>query len=577
MERGKTEIWTSPLLGGFSGEVGARLTTEPDRIQLAAGEWLYREGEPADCAYIVHTGRVEVVIERPREVVIRQIKRSSMIGELALLMGGVRPHSVRASRDSELTRLSRAQFEELVLGSPGFALGLLRSMATQVAANRAPSEAPTPPSTITVVPLDAAAPAAQIAAELGVALAAYRNVESVKPDPDRPESEFRGLLKRAEVGHDHVLLSTDSPTGAGAWSSFCLKEADVVIAVTSGSADPLWLERSSMLRDCELIVVDAPLSSELLRTTAPREVQVVRGAAALRACIASTARRLAGRSVGLVLSGGGARGLAHLGVLAELEQTGIVIGRYGGASMGAIVSGLAARGHTSSEISAMCQRLMLDNNPSNDYTVPAYALVRGTKARRGLLQAFGNHRIEELERRWFCVASDLVGRELIVHRTGLMADAVYSSMALPGVYPPIPTTDGRLLVDGGVMDNLPVETMAKRAEGPIIAVDVSQRLGLVPPSGRPGLQRLGQRMRRVLTGDGRRIPPLRETIHWTIAVGSTDTVVAGMRHADLVISPRVEGIGILDWKQLPHAIEVGRQAAREALEAAQPMIDSWRS
>ena len=265
----------------------------------------------------------------------------------------------------------------------------------------------------------------------------------------------------------------------------------MVIAVTSGSADPLWLERSSMLRDCELIVVDAALSSELLKATAPREVQVVRGAVALRACIASTARRLAGRSVGLVLSGGGARGLAHLGVLAELEQTGIVIGRYGGASMGAIVSGLAARGHTSSEISAMCQRLMLDNNPSNDYTVPAYALVRGTKARRGLLQAFGNHRIEELERRWFCVASDLVGRELIVHRTGLMADAVYSSMALPGVYPPIPTTDGRLLVDGGVMDNLPVETMAKRAEGPIIAVDVSQRLGLVPPSGRPGLQRLG--------------------------------------------------------------------------------------
>ena len=147
-----------------------------------------------------------------------------------------------------------------------------------------------------------------------------------------------------------------------------------------------------------------------------------------------------------------------------------------------------------------------------------------------------------------------------------MADAVYSSMALPGIYPPIPTVNGRLLVDGGVMDNLPVETMARRAEGPIIAVDVSQRLSGAPSAARPGLERLARRTRRLLTGHERPMPPLRETIHWTIALGSNDTVAAGMRHADLVISPRVEGIGILEWKQLPRALEIGRQAAREALQ-----------
>jgi NTE family protein len=149
-------------------------------------------------------------------------------------------------------------------------------------------------------------------------------------------------------------------------------------------------------------------------------------------------------------------------------------------------------------------------------------------------------------------------------------------MALPGIYPPIPTVDGRMLVDGGVIDNLPVEAMASRAEGPIIAVDVSQRLGMVPPAARPGLERLARRMRRLLTGNERPMPPLRETIHWTIALGSNDTVAAGIRHADLVISPRVEGIGILDWKQLPRALEVGRQAAREAIASAQEQIESWR-
>jgi NTE family protein len=576
MERANADTWSSPLLAGFSGEVGARLTTEPEHLHLAAGEWLFHEGERADSAYLIRSGRVEIVVEHPTEVVLRQVKRGAMVGELALLMHGIRSVSARASRDSELTQLTREQFEQLVLGSPMFALGLLRSMAAQVAGNRAPSGAPTLPGSIAVVALDPGAPVARIGAELGVGLAAHRKIAELKPDVDRSESDFRGLLKRTEAMHDVVVLTTDSTTGSDPWSRFCLKEADVVIAVTTGSPSPTWLERAPMLQECELIVIDAPLSAAVQLALSPREVHVMHGAGALTACIAGIARRLAGRSVGLVLSGGGARALAHLGVLEELEKTGLVIDRYGGASMGAIVSGLAARGTASGGIIELCRRLVIDANPSNDYTVPAYSLIRGMKARRALEQVFGDDRIEELQRRWFCVSSDLVARELIVHRTGLMADAVYSSMALPGIYPPIPTVDGRMLVDGGVIDNLPVEAMASRAEGPIIAVDVSQRLGMVPPAARPGLERLARRMRRLLTGNERPMPPLRETIHWTIALGSNDTVAAGIRHADLVISPRVEGIGILDWKQLPRALEVGRQAAREAIASAQEQIESWR-
>lgn len=574
MERDDSESWAAvPLFGGFSGVIGAQLSDQTERISLAAGEWLFREGDRADHAYVVHSGRVEIVAHHPTEVVLRQVKRSEMIGELALLTGGLRTTSARACRDSELTQLSRTQFEKL-LASPTFAFGLLRAMADQVSSHTAPSVEPTTPGTIAVIALDPAAPAARIGAELTTRIAARRRVEELKPDADRDESEFRGLLKRTEARTQHVVLTA----GCGSsdpWTRFCVREADVVIAVTTGSPSADWLQNSKMLEGCELIVLDAPLSAELL-AAAPREVQVVRGETALRAAIGATARRLAGQAVGLVLSGGGARALAHLGVLEELEKAGIVIDRYAGASMGAIVSGLAARGASSGEIIEMCRRLMLDNNPSSDYTVPAYSLIRGAKTRRALQEVFGDHRIEELPRRWFCVASDIVARELIVHRTGRMADAVYSSMALPGVYPPIPTEDGRLLVDGGVMDNLPVETMARRTEGPIIAVDVSQRLGMPPPARRPGLERVARRMRRALTGYEQRLPALRETIHWTIALGSTDTVNAALKHADLVISPRVEGIGILDWSQLPRAVEIGRCAAREALEAAAPQVEAWK-
>ena len=575
MERGESESLVGSLFGGFSTVIGSQLTDQTERVSLAAGEWLFREGDRAEYAYLVHSGRVEIVAEHPAEVILRQVKRSEMLGEHALLMGGLRAASARASRDSELTRLSRAQFEKLLSESPGFALGLLRAMATQISSVRAASGEATTPGTIAVIALDPGAPVARIGAELTARIASHASVEELRPEPDRDESEFRDLLKRTEARRQHVVLTAGGDAVSDPWTKFCLREADVVIAVTTGSPNADWLQQRRILEGCELLVLDAPLAHALL-AIAPHEVQVVHGESALREAIDATARRLSGRAVGLVLSGGGARAFAHIGVLDELEKAGITIDRYAGVSLGALISGVAAGGADSGEMIEWARRFFVDSNPSSDYTIPAYSLIRGSKTRRRLEEFFGERRIEDLSRRWFCVSADLVARELIVHRTGAMADAIYASLALPGVFPPIPTEDGRLLVDGGVIDNLPVETMARRAEGPIIAVDVSQRLGMPPPARRPGLEWMGRRMRRALTGYEERLPTLPETISGSIALGSSDTVNAALQHADLVISPRVEGVGLLAWGQMPQAVEIGRRAAREALETAAPQLESWR-
>jgi NTE family protein len=573
MDRGATDSWeAAPLFRGFSGVIRAQLSDQTERIRLAAGEWLFREGDPADHAYLVHSGRIEVVSEHPTEVTLRQVKRGEMLGELALLMRVARTSSARASRDTELIRLSRAQFERL-LASRTFVFGLLQAIATQLAELTAPRVAPAIPATIAVVRLDPAAPGTRIGAELTVGLRALGRVEQLDPNGARDQSEFRDLLKRAEAHSQQVVLSAGGCDRDDPWAQFCAREADVVVAVTTGS--PEWLPNFQHLDGCELIVLDAQANSRLLALR-PREVQVVHGETELRDAISATARRLAGKAIGLVLSGGGARALAHLGVLQELEKTGIRIDRYAGVSMGALVSAVAACGASTGEMIEMCQRPVLERNPSTDYTFPVYSLIRGMKSRRVLQELFGPRRIEELSRRWFGISSDIIARELVVHRTGSIADAVYSSLALPGIYPPIPTPDGRLLVDGSVIDNLPVQTMAERAEGPIIAVDVSRRLGMQARARRPGLERMSRRLRRLLTGYDQQLPKLRETILWTIALGSTDTVNAALTHADVVISPRVEGIGILEWDALPRALEIGRRAAHEALEAAAPQLAAWK-
>ena len=232
-----------------------------------------------------------------------------------------------------------------------------------------------------------------------------------------------------------------------------------------------------------------------------------------------------------------------------------------------------AAGFTTQEMHESFERGFVDTSPSNDFVPPAYSLIRGSKARRLLSDAFGARRIEELPARFFCVSCDLIAREAVVHRVGPVTEAVYPSLAIPGVFPPVATDDGRLLVDGGVLDNLPVGTMARTGEGPVIAVDVTGRMGRVNGSEGMGMARFGRSVRRILTGDEANIPHLAETIIRTVTVGSIDTVDAARMHADLVITPPVECIGLMDWKELPRAVEIGRQAARETL-ASHPDLAS---
>jgi predicted acylesterase/phospholipase RssA len=129
----------------------------------------------------------------------------------------------------------------------------------------------------------------------------------------------------------------------------------------------------------------------------------------------------------------------------------------------------------------------------------------------------------------------------------------------------VTTSDGRLLVDGGVLDNLPVATMVRSGEGPVIAVDVTGRMGQFKRPRRPGVARLGRPVRRALTGSEAEIPRLGETIVRTVTVGSINTVAAARLHADLVITPRVDGVRLMDWGAIAQVREMGRQAAREAL------------
>jgi len=177
------------------------------------------------------------------------------------------------------------------------------------------------------------------------------------------------------------------------------------------------------------------------------------------------------------------------------------------------------------------------------------SLIRGERMRAMLERTLPGH-IEALSRPFWCVSADLLSGELVVHRHGPLATAVGASMCLPVLGPPV-VYGNRLLVDGGVLDNLPVSVMAADAEGPIIASKANDSEAFMPDPNKP------------LTP-----PLLTETLYRLILLGAKDTVESARRHATIVVTPDYEGVGMLEFHMLDRMRESGRRAARIALEDA---------
>ena len=147
--------------------------------------------------------------------------------------------------------------------------------------------------------------------------------------------------------------------------------------------------------------------------------------------------------------------------------------------------------------------------------------------------------------------------ELFLHRRGSLPEAVGASFCLPGVGPPV-TLDDRLLVDGGVMNNLPVEAVSEMGEGPVIASDVTAMFELPVRRLRAGPAAV--RLRDIVLGRGSGVPlRLPEVIIRSITLGSSDTAQAAEKHADAVIRPDVSRVGLLAFDAIDEMIEAGRQ------------------
>ena len=553
-----------PLFSGVDPELVARLAAKSRTRCLAAGKWLFRKHDPGDEMYVVRLGRLEVVDEGAGAV-IRVYRRGDALGELALLTDSPRSVSARAARATEVIAIDKDDFAELLHSSPTVSSALNRSLSRRLqnAHATAATAGPRPrPGTVALIALDDRIPLWRLAARLAGALQAHLSV-AVLGGTDVPAATVPGeaaaiygpMLDRAEAAHDLVLLSSGSSLH-DPWTKFCLQHADRILAVTAGGPVPPGLDQYPELQACDLVAYDAkpgalagwaaavdPAGSHLIRE------------AEFGADIARIARRLSGTSVGIVLSGGGARAFSHIGVLEELTAAGVTIDRVAGVSMGAVIGALFAMGHDAEEMDAICYEEWVQRRPLRDFTIPRHGLIRGARFQSMLHRTFGTRLIEDLPRSFMCGSTELRSGRLEITRHGPLWEAVGLSINLPVIAPP-QVRGRKIFIDGSLVDNLPVKAMAGMAEGPIIAVDVK-----ATPR-RPPVGPTGARARDA------RPPGLGATLTRVMLLGSENTSVAARQHADLVIRPRAEGVGLLEFDQLDAAREAGRAAACEALKRA---------
>ena len=564
---------TAPLaiFAGLGADVRESICAQLEWMSIPGGWTLFEEDEPGDAMFIVLSGRLGVIANTPENGshVIAQIAAGETVGEMALLSGEPRSARVEALRDTELLRMPRGAFDQLIDSSPRamrFMNGLLVSRLRNTSRRPASDDAP---RTLAIQPLGAEIDAAEFARELARALEALGRKTAIAGSADAE----RGTewLARVEEAHDFVLYVGDS--SATPWTGLCLRQADRVLTIVraapqsdaQGIAALEAMIKSRRHGGVEVVILHrgnarrAVHTTEILRRFPGAHHSHVREGNA--SDLARLARLIAGHAVGIVLSGGGARGFAHLGVLAALKEAGIAIDLYAGASMGAIIAATAALEWDRDQTLEHLVPAFVTSNPLSDYTIPIIALARGRKVSRRLREHFGDLNVEECWRTLVCTSSDLTTGQVRIHRSGPIWRALRASVAIPGVLTPV-IEGNHILVDGGVLNNMPIDLMLAMRRGPVIAVDVMREHTVTAGAGILEELSLINMLRPARRGS----PNIVALLMRAGTVGSEAQVRHLRPQVDLLIEPRIETIGMLDWKAYRLAIDEGYRQAIAILE-----------
>ncbi len=562
------------LLDGLPDAVRRALADRLQPRSLEGGEVLMREGDEADGLYLLQAGRLRALVgDGEDRRVLRDIGRGEVVGEAALLTDQPRSATVVALRDSELSYLSIQSFEEVVAENPSFLRAVSAQVVRRMLATQSGPLPSRPITTATVVPLHATPLANNGATALAAAMAAGAGRTVVVRSQDRPASDNARWVQALESENDLVVYRGEA--GDDDATVAFLRQADVVVLVADADQRPdptaaealLAAHRRQIDVPVELVLVHPAGTVEPRGTSYWLKDRDVRRHHHVHAGsdsdAARVARLLTNRGIGLVLSGGGARSMAEIGVVQAMGELGIPIDAVGGTSAGALVAGSVARGWPVEQVRAVLHDGMVAQGSPIDPTVPLTSLAAGRRMTERLRMAAGDVDIEDLWLPFYCVSTNLSQNRAEVHRRGRGWRAVRASMSIPGVFPPV-AEGGDVLVDGGLIDNMPVGEMRRAHEGiTVIAVDVGVQRGLSARDLPESTVLHGWRLMFDRLHPGRRSPQVVGILTILARLTELGGSSRSTEMPDVLVRPDVERFAMLDFGRFDELVE---QGYREALD-----------
>jgi predicted acylesterase/phospholipase RssA len=374
-------------------------------------------------------------------------------------------------------------------------------------------------------------------------------------------------LSEQEAGHQYVIYESDPANTP--WTERCLRQADRILLLCTprkpqaGQLDlpDLAQTPASLVLLYEEDVIQPEDTRAALDRYGLHEHFKVRVDGS--SDFARLARLLTGNGIGLVLSGGGARAVAQMGVLRALIEAGLEIDATCGASAGGVNAALLAMGLQPTE----ALKRYLAANKAADYTFPIHSLTAGKNWTASFHELMGDWQIEDLWLEFFCFSANLTRSSLTIHRSGSLFQAIRASTSIPGILPPV-YYNGDILVDGGLINNFPANIMSINPRiGFMIGIDVSEsreRAYQVPFGySVSGWRSLLARFLPFL--EKPKIPNILEILSEAMTINKSQSENSNRSLVDLYLSPPTQGFNMMDFKRMEEIAEGGYEYGQKVV------------
>lgn len=569
------------------------LLTQLEMRYAAGGDWLLRQGDPGESMYLLVRGRLQAWaaddVGNPKGRFLNEIVPGDSVGEMSLLTGAPRTVGIQAIRDSLLIRIDREDFERLSREYPALTLRLASNVAALLQTHAGARPCVRNLRTISLLPLDSTPRTERFCRHFvdalsrdgqTLSLAANRLGEHGAPIAAVVEGEAipPGLLHWLHDQEDQCrFVIYQCSRSRPDWTRFALRQSDMVVFVADAGAEVEPRSGDARIADG----ADAAVARRMLILLQPGGGQPIRDTARWLAerkvdfhvhvrddepgDLERVVRIVSGRALGLVLAGGAARGFAHLGVYRAMMECGLPVDWIGGTSLGAIMAAALASPYTLDEAVEIVRESFVKGKPFSDFTLPLVSLISGRRMER-LLRKHLDLMIEDLPTPFFCVSCHLDTGAMKIHESGDLAAALRASASIPGIIPPA-VVDGRLAVDGAVINNLPVDIMQQKPVGTIVAVDLSanQEVTVDYPAMPSSWAVL--RGRYLPFATRYRVPGLSTVLLKATELGTLERVRRLGRQADLLLQPPVRQFGMTEVRSFDRIVQAGYETAMAELPA----------